>query len=262
MDKIEYKDFLPDLANPAPQSITRAQHSMLVTLLGSSPGWRDALSPEFEKPYFAELMHRVAEDEAGGAFIFPPACELFNAFRETSLERVKVVIIGQDPYPTRGHAHGLAFSVKEGVKPPKSLINIFKELYSDILLDSTAPTPTSGSLLPWAREGVLLLNTHLTVKEGEPMSHAGYGWDIFTQKAIEAAAKRQSPSVFILWGKQAQRLEGLIKNPAHLIIKSPHPSPLSAYRGFFGSRPFSRTNKFLSQNGVEPVDWLGGLRSI
>jgi uracil-DNA glycosylase len=177
--------------------------------------------------------------------------DIFNALHYTSYENTKVVILGQDPYHNKGQAHGLSFSVQEGIEPPPSLINIFKELHDDL----GCKVPNNGSLVPWAKQGVLLLNAVLTVREHQANSHQGIGWESFTDRVIEIINAREKPAVFILWGRPAQRKKTMITNPAHLIIESSHPSPLSASRGFFGSRPFSRANEFLKAHQIEPIDW-------
>lgn len=215
-----------------------------------SADWMEALSGEFRKPYYKKLYDTVNQ-EYRTRQIFPPADEIFNAFSYTPLEKVKVVILGQDPYHNIGQAHGLCFSVKKGVDIPPSLVNIYKELNEDL----GCPIPTHGCLTKWARQGVLMLNTVLTVRAHQANSHRGIGWEEFTDAAIEVLNKQDRPIVFILWGTPAQRKEKMLNNKNHLILKAPHPSPLSAYRGFFGSKPFSQTNQFLADHGVEPIDW-------
>lgn len=204
---------------------------------------------EKEKEYF-KTLETFLEKEYSEKTIFPPKDEIFNAFNLCPFENVKVVIIGQDPYHEINQAHGLAFSVKDGNKLPKSLMNIYKELYDDILV-----TRLTGELTDWAKQGVFLINTILTVEEGKANSHKNKGWEIFTTKVIEELNKDNSPKVFVLWGNQAYEYERIIKNSNHLIIKSAHPSPLSAYRGFFGSKPFSRINEFLISKNIDPIDW-------
>ncbi len=213
--------------------------------------WKEALNAEFEKPYYKMMMQRLQEEYATRQ-IFPPEDEVFNAFNYTPLHEVKVVIIGQDPYHNEHEAEGLCFSVKKGVAIPPSLRNIYKELEDD--LGSTIPT--HGSLVKWAKQGVLLLNTVLTVDgEKKAASHKGIGWEEFTDAAIKAVNDLDKPVVFILWGKPAQLKRRMLTNEKHLILEAPHPSPLSSYRGFFGSKPFSKTNTFLkSQNELE-IDW-------
>ncbi len=212
--------------------------------------WEEKLSPEFKKPYYRKLYETI-RSEYGAHVVYPPSQEIFTAFHLTPLEKVKAVIIGQDPYHEPGQAEGLAFSVKKGIEIPPSLVNIYKELSDDLGL----PAPTNGSLRPWAEQGVLLLNTLLTVRAHQAFSHQGIGWEAFTDAVLKVLDTVDRPMVFILWGKPAQSKKALITRPDRLIIESPHPSPLSAYRGFFGSRPFSRTNEYLSQHGIAPIDW-------
>ena len=215
-----------------------------------SNDWLEYLKPEFSKPYYASLYKKVREEYKTNC-IYPPADEMFSAFELTPLSKVKVVILGQDPYHEPGQAHGLSFSVKPGVKIPPSLVNIYKELNDDLGI----PIPDTGYLVNWAKQGVLLLNTVLTVRAHQAFSHKDIGWVEFTDAAIKALNEQDRPIVFILWGKSAQNKKTMLTNPKFLIIESPHPSPLSAYGGFFGSRPFSKTNEFLTANGIEPVDW-------
>ncbi len=212
--------------------------------------WYNVLRPEFGKPYYA-LLYKKIREEYGRTTVYPPADEIFNAFSMTPLHDVKVVILGQDPYHEAGQANGLCFSVRKGVQIPPSLVNIYQELHDDLGL----PVPNHGDLTAWARQGVLLLNTVLTVRAHAAASHRGLGWEQFTDAAIRALSNEDRPIVFILWGRPAGEKRALITNPKHLVITSPHPSPLSAHRGFFGSRPFSRTNTFLAENGVAPIDW-------
>ena len=212
--------------------------------------WLDALKDEFRKPYYAELHKKVLE-EYHTHLIFPPADDIFNAFHLTPLKNVKVVILGQDPYHNVNQAHGLCFSVKPEVEIPPSLVNIYKELHDDL----GCTIPNHGCLEKWAKQGVLMLNTVLTVRAHQANSHRGIGWEEFTDAAIMALNNQDRPIVFILWGAPAQRKEKMLTNPQHLILKAPHPSPLAAYRGFFGSRPFSQTNEFLKAHGIEPIDW-------
>ncbi len=212
--------------------------------------WLEPLNPEFRKPYYAELFQFVKEEYATRK-VFPPADDIFNAFHLTPLSQVKVVILGQDPYHNDGQAHGLCFSVKPDVDIPPSLVNIYQELHDDLGCD----IPNNGYLTKWAEQGVLMLNTVLTVRAHQANSHRGKGWEEFTDAAIRILNEQDRPIVFILWGSPAQKKAAMLHNPKHLILKSPHPSPLSAYRGFFGSRPFSQTNEFLERNGLEPVDW-------
>ncbi len=212
--------------------------------------WLPELSPEFAKPYYKELYLKVFE-EYKTKLVFPPADDVFNAFHLTPLSSVKVVILGQDPYHNNGQAHGLCFSVKKGVDIPPSLQNIYKELHDDL----GCSIPNHGFLEKWARQGVLMLNTVLTVRAHEANSHKGIGWEEFTDAAIRVVNEIDRPVVFILWGSPAQKKKSMLNNPKHLILEAPHPSPLSAYRGFFGSKPFSKCNEFLVQNGCEPIDW-------
>lgn len=212
--------------------------------------WYAVLRPEFEAPYFIALK-QFLKQEMQDYQIFPPAKTIFQAFNATPLPAVKVVILGQDPYHGAGQAHGLAFSVPEGVKPPPSLQNIFKELASDIGF----AIPKNGNLMPWAKEGVLLLNTVLTVREAAAASHASKGWELFTDAAIRAVSKNRAGVVFMLWGRHAISKEKLIDANKHLILKSVHPSPLSAHRGFLGCKHFSQANDYLKKIGFLPVDW-------
>jgi len=212
--------------------------------------WKDALSNEFHQPYYRELYNFVKQ-EYNSCEVYPKPNDLFNAFDYTPLKNVKVVILGQDPYHGENQAHGLCFSVQKGVKIPPSLVNIYKELQDDL----GCYVPNSGYLEKWAKQGVLLLNTVLTVRAHTPMSHQGKGWERFTDAVIRAVNAQNRPIVFILWGKPAQMKKKMLNNPNHLIIEGPHPSPLSAYRGFFGSKPFSTANNFLTSHGVEPIDW-------
>ena len=212
--------------------------------------WLPALAGEFKKPYYRTLFEKVNEEYRAHQ-VFPPAEDIFNAFHLTPLKEVKVVIIGQDPYHNVGQAHGLCFSVQKGVDIPPSLVNIYKELKDDLGCE----IPSHGCLTKWADQGVLLLNTVLTVRAHQANSHRGIGWEEFTDAAIRALNAQDRPIVFILWGAPAQRKEKMLDNPKHLILKAPHPSPLSAYRGFFGSKPFSQANTFLMANGIKPIDW-------
>ena len=215
-----------------------------------SNDWLEPLRPEFSKAYYASLYKKVKE-EYSKYVVYPPSEDIFNAFAFTPLSKVKVVILGQDPYHGDGQAHGLCFSVRPGVDIPPSLVNIYQELHDDL----GCCIPDNGCLTKWADQGVLLLNTVLTVRAHQPYSHRGIGWEEFTDAAIRILDKVDSPMVFILWGKPAQAKEAMLHNPHHMIIRSAHPSPLSAYRGFFGSRPFSKANEFLEKNGLEPIDW-------
>lgn len=215
------------------------------------PGWKEALHEEFDKPYMQALGEFLRREKAAGKQIFPPGGLIFNALNSTPLAQVKVVIIGQDPYHGPGQAHGLCFSVQPGVPVPPSLSNIFKELKRDLNIDP----PNHGCLQHWAEQGVLLLNTSLTVEQGKAGSHAGAGWQPFTDRVIEVVSQQRPHLVFLLWGAHAQSKERLIDPTRHLILRSPHPSPLSAHRGFIGNGHFGRTNKFLEQHGLAPIDW-------
>ncbi|WP_461815920.1 uracil-DNA glycosylase [Faecalimonas sp.] len=212
--------------------------------------WLDVLKEEFKKPYYAQLHKKVLEEYKTN-LIFPPADDIFNAFHLTPLKNVKVVILGQDPYHNVNQAHGLCFSVKPEVDIPPSLVNIYKELHDDL----GCAIPSHGYLTKWAKQGVLMLNTVLTVRAHQANSHRGIGWEEFTDAALRAVNEQDRPIVYILWGKPAQAKKSMLTNPKHLILEAPHPSPLSAYRGFFGSKPFSKTNTFLKEHGVEPIDW-------
>jgi len=216
----------------------------------ASQGWRERLSAEFDKAYYRSLLRFVHEEDARGS-IYPPKEKRFNAYNTTPFEKVKVVILGQDPYHGPNQAHGLAFSVQEGVELPPSLKNIFKELHDD----TGCPTPKNGTLTHWAEEGVFLLNTVLTVRASEAHSHKGKGWERFTDATIRLISDEREHVVFILWGKPAQQKAALIDEKRHLILHAPHPSPLSAYRGFFGSNPFTKANAYLRANGIAPIDW-------
>lgn len=212
--------------------------------------WDDILKEEMEQPYFGELMSWL-DEEYKEHTVYPPRDLLFQALRLTPYHEVKAVILGQDPYHGAGQAEGLSFSVQPGVKVPPSLRNIYIELKEDI----GVPTPSHGSLVSWGKHGVLLLNTALTVREGKPASHRGKGWERFTDTIIRLLNERKQPMVFLLWGNHAAEKEVLINTEHHLVIRSAHPSPFAARKGFFGSRPFSRTNAFLQEHGQQPVDW-------
>ena len=214
------------------------------------PSWKELLKDEFEKPYFSELIQFV-KNEYKTTKIYPPGKLIFNAFDHCPAEQTKVVILGQDPYHGPGQAHGLCFSVKPDVDIPPSLVNIYQELHDDL----GCYIPNNGYLVKWAEQGVLMLNTVLTVRAHMANSHHGKGWEEFTDAAIRALNAQDRPIVFILWGRPAQMKKSMLNNPNHLILEAPHPSPLSAYRGFFGSRPFSKTNNFLKEHGVDPIDW-------
>lgn len=213
--------------------------------------WKSYLAAEFEKDYMQRLHDFLRSEKEQAKTVLPHSSLWFNALTTTDLDQIKVVILGQDPYPTPGHAHGLCFSVLPEVKPiPKSLINIYKELEDDLGIVNN-----NGNLQPWAHQGVLLLNSVLTVEAGKANSHQGQGWEQFTDRIIEVLNEQTSPIIFVLWGAYAQKKGSIVNNPQHLVLRSPHPSPLSAYRGFFGSKPFSKINHFLINNGKEPIDW-------
>ena len=212
--------------------------------------WDIILKSEFESEYYLKLREFLKEEYATQT-IYPPAKDIFNALRYTAYDDVRVVILGQDPYHGAGQAHGLAFSVKDGVDIPPSLLNMYKEIKNELGNE----IPSTGCLIPWAKQGVLLLNAVLTVREAQPNSHRGKGWEIFTDRVIELLNARNKPMVFMLWGKNAQEKEELITNPNHIILKAPHPSPLSASRGFFGCRHFIKANQELILSGEDPIDW-------
>ena len=215
------------------------------------PGWKELLKEEFNKPYFAQISTHLKTEKEQGKTIYPPGRFIFNAFNTTPPAKVKVVIIGQDPYHGAHQAHGLCFSVQPGIAPPPSLLNIFKELKEDIGIN----IPPHGDLTKWAEQGVFLLNASLTVRAGEPMSHARIGWSTFTDNVIRKISDRQKHVVFMLWGKFAQEKRTLIDESKHLILRSVHPSPLSAHAGFFGCKHFSKANQYLVSKGIDPVDW-------
>ncbi len=214
--------------------------------------WLQVLKSEFEQPYMKELKQFLVNEKAANQSILPDSSLWFNALNSTSFDTVKVVILGQDPYPTKGHAHGLCFSVMPDVKPlPKSLININKELLEDLNINNSH----SGYLQPWADQGVVLLNAVLTVQESQSNSHQGKGWEVFTDAVIQAINDQKENVVFILWGAYAQKKGVQIDQSKHYVIKAPHPSPLSAHRGFFGSKPFSKTNDYLLSVNQSPIEW-------
>ena len=215
-----------------------------------SNDWLEPLRPEFSKEYYKKLYQTIVE-EYKTHVIFPPSDDIFNAYSLTPLHEVKVVIIGQDPYHNVGQAHGLCFSVKPDVEIPPSLVNIYKELHDDL----GCYIPNNGYLVKWARQGVLMLNTVLTVRAHQANSHRGIGWEEFTDAAIRAVAAQDRPVVYLLWGRPAGEKAVLLNNPKQLVLKAPHPSPLSAYRGFFGSKPFSKANNYLKQLGKEEIKW-------
>jgi uracil-DNA glycosylase len=213
--------------------------------------WKEVLKDEFKKPYFKQIADHLKTEKAQGKTIYPPGPQIFHAFEATPFDELKVVILGQDPYHGPKQAHGLSFSVQKGVPPPPSLINIFKELHDDV----GVPIPNHGHLEKWAKQGVLLLNASLTVRAAEPMSHSKLGWEKFTNTVIEKVSELKENIVFVLWGRFAQEKQSLIDQKKHYIIKSAHPSPLSAKNGFFGSSPFSKINNYLVKHGIDPIDW-------
>ena len=213
-------------------------------------GWKSQLKNEFDKPYFNELV-RFVKEEYSSKTIYPPSKLIFNAFNSTPFNQVKVVIVGQDPYHQPHQAHGLCFSVNDGIRIPPSLVNIYKE----INLDLGTPIPTSGNLERWAKQGVLLLNATLTVRAGSAGSHQGKGWEQFTDSIIDSLSSNRNNLVFMLWGSYAQKKGASIDQSKHMVMKSEHPSPLSAHRGFFGNKHFSRANEYLTSNGKSPIEW-------
>lgn len=215
------------------------------------PSWQAILGAELEQPYMQQLREFLHQERVAGKEIYPPMPLVFNAFNHTPFEQVRVVIIGQDPYHGPGQAHGLSFSVPQGIPPPPSLVNIFKELHSDLNI----PLSGSGDLSAWAKQGVLLLNATLTVEQANAGSHQGKGWETFTDAAIKALNAHRSGLVFILWGGYAQKKGAVIDAKKHLVLKAPHPSPLSVYRGFYGSKPFSQINQYLISQGQAPINW-------
>lgn len=215
-----------------------------------SNDWLEPLKPEFSKQYYRELYQKVIE-EYKTHLVFPPSDDIFNAFALTPLHEVKVVIIGQDPYHNVGQAHGLCFSVRPDVDIPPSLVNIYKELHDDL----GCYVPNNGYLVKWAKQGVLLLNTVLTVRAHQANSHRGIGWEQFTDAVIQTLNDQDRPIVYLLWGRPAQMKKAMLNNPKQLVLTAAHPSPLSASRGFFGCRHFSQTNEFLEKNGLAPIDW-------
>ncbi|HRX93101.1 MAG TPA: uracil-DNA glycosylase [Chitinophagaceae bacterium] len=215
------------------------------------PSWKEALATQFIQPYFQQIVLHIKTEKSQGKTIYPPGSQIFNAFDTTALDHVKVVILGQDPYHGPGQAHGLCFSVQDGVPPPPSLVNIYKELQSDIGMTP----PGHGNLTAWAKQGVFLLNASLTVRASEPMSHSKIGWANFTDAVIKTISDKREHVVFLLWGKFAREKKVLIDQNKHLVLEAAHPSPLSAHNGFFGCRHFSKANEYLVKNGIEPVNW-------
>lgn len=216
------------------------------------PSWKEQLRNEFSKTYFQQVTTFIKMEVMAGKTIYPPGKFIFHAFDKTSFENVKVVILGQDPYHGPGQAHGLSFSVPPGIKPPPSLVNIFKELHADIGM----PIPSHGTLEKWAEQGVLLLNAVLTVRANEPASHSKSGWMEFTDAVIKTISERKEHVVFMLWGKFAHEKQVLIDETKHLLLKAAHPSPFSADKGFFGCKHFSKANAYLAAHGLEPIDWF------
>lgn len=215
------------------------------------PSWKALLKGEFSQPYFAAIVEFLKKEKAAGKTIYPAGPLIFNAFNSTPVDAVKVVLLGQDPYHGPNQAHGLSFSVQPGVTPPPSLVNVFKELHDDLGVDM----PRTGNLQPWADQGVLLLNAALTVEHRQANSHAKIGWERFTDAVIRGISEEKDHVVFIFWGKFAQSKAVLVDEKKHLVIKNAHPSPYAAAYGFFGSRPFSKTNAFLQKHGLEPINW-------
>lgn len=214
--------------------------------------WKEAIGEEKQKPYFQHILQQVQQAKAAGKIVYPPQSEIFSAFSLTEFEAVKVVILGQDPYHGPNQAHGLAFSVKPPVAPPPSLVNIYKELAQDI---PNFQIPHHGYLVDWAKQGVLLLNTVLTVEQGQAHSHANFGWETFTDKVIEQLNLHRENLVFLLWGSHAQKKGQFIDQNRHFVLRAPHPSPLSAHRGFFGCHHFSQANHYLESKGLSPIQW-------
>lgn len=227
--------------------------------MSSTITWHDVLAEEKQKPYFIDTLQKVANERAAGKTVYPPKEAVFNAFRLTELGDIKVVILGQDPYHGPNQAHGLAFSVLPGIQPPPSLLNMYKELETDI---AGFVRPTHGFLESWARQGVLLLNTVLTVERGQAHSHAKFGWETFTDRVIALINEHREGVVFLLWGSHAQRKGSIIDRNRHAVLQAPHPSPLSAHRGFFGSKPFSQANALLQARGETAINWQPELPEV
>lgn len=223
----------------------------LASHLKPGRGWNEHLAPEFSQPYMRSLAEFLAAEEAARKILFPASSHCFNALNSTPLEQVRVVILGQDPYHGPGQAHGLSFSVRPGIRTPPSLVNMFKEIQSDLGIQP----PDHGCLQPWAEQGVLLLNSVLTVVQGQAGAHQGKGWESFTDRVIETVNREREGVVFLLWGSHAKKKGRHIDRNRHLVLEGPHPSPLSAYRGFFGCRHFSRANEWLREQGQGPVNW-------
>ncbi len=227
------------------------QQSSSTSGIKLEPGWKEQLANEFDKPYFNDIRRFLKSEKAAGKIIYPPGPEIFNAYTLTPFHQVKVVILGQDPYHGEGQAHGLCFSVRKGVKPPPSLVNIFKEMRNDLGL----PIPSHGCLTAWAEQGVFMLNAMLTVEQNLPGSHRHIGWQMFTDATIQALSSAKAHIVFLLWGAFAQQKEVLIDQSKHLVLKAAHPSPFSADKGFFGCKHFSQVNDWLTQHHIEPIKW-------
>ncbi len=229
-------------------AITSSRELMDVKI---EPIWKEAVKKEFDKPYFEQVVLHIKTEKSQRKTIYPPGRCIFNAFDSTPLDKIKVVILGQDPYHGPGQAHGLCFSVPDGIPQPPSLVNIFKELHDD----TGMPIPRNGNLGKWADQGVFLLNASLTVRAGEPMSHSKIGWAEFTDHVIRLISEKREHVVFLLWGKFAREKRTLIDESKHLVLTAAHPSPLSANAGFFGCRHFSKTNEYLARHGIDPIDW-------
>jgi len=222
-----------------------------MTTIRLHPSWLEPLRHEFDAPYMKALRNFLVKEREAGKRIFPPSSQWFHALDSTPLDKVKVLILGQDPYHGPGQAHGLSFSVPRGLRTPPSLVNIYKEMHSDL---GIAPA-SHGNLETWAEQGVLLLNSVLTVEAHQAASHRGQGWEQFTDSIVRLVESRDMPTVFILWGSYAQKKAAFVDAKKHLVLKAPHPSPLSAHNGFFGTKPFSKANDFLISHGLEPIDW-------
>jgi len=224
-------------------------------MINLNKNWDKLLASEFQKEYYKNLR-KFLKHEYANHVVYPPMDDIYNALRFTDFDSVSVVILGQDPYHGAGQAHGLSFSIKPPIPPPPSLVNIYKEINSDLgRRDLRVFVLQNGDLIRWAKQGVLLLNTVLSVREGQPGSHRGKGWEILTDYIISLLGEREKPCVFLLWGRDARIKKALVKNNQHLILEAPHPSPLSAYNGFFGCRHFSKTNEFLRMNGMDGIEW-------
>ncbi len=214
-------------------------------------GWKNLLKDEFTKPYFGNLVEFLLNEATAKKVIYPPMQDVFSAFQATSLDTLRVVIVGQDPYHGEGQAHGLCFSVKDGVPLPPSLQNIYKEIHSDLGL----PIPKTGNLMPWAKQGVLLINAVMTVQKDSPGSHVGKGWETFTTAVLQKLNETKEGLVFLLWGKYAQEKGSVIDRSKHTVFEAPHPSPFSVHKGFFGCKHFSKTNEAMEQRGLQPINW-------